>query len=203
MAVISSDGPLALARRRLVDAVAAFADPIPVRTGDGYRWEPAAYWQLRSGLTGQPLRRRTAQQRSRPPLRIEVLNLLVEIDRAVCAWAPDEKGGTVRRLHAVAGAAWRPQDCDLINDRSAQLQRWAAAAAELLAPEPRVSLPMPCPSCGARVAYHRDGSGERVRSRALRVTSDGCTCLACGASWNPDRFEFLARLLGCAALPSV
>jgi hypothetical protein len=36
----------------------------------------------------------------------------------------------------------------------------------------------------------------------LRVSESGCRCLACGASWGPDRFHWLARLLGCPALPA-
>jgi hypothetical protein len=82
------------------------------------------------------------------------------------------------------------------------IQRWVMAATELLAETPKVFLDVPCPSCGARFAYRRNGSGELVRTRALRVDEDGCTCLACSASWPPDRFEWLARLLGCPALPA-
>jgi hypothetical protein len=55
----------------------------------------------------------------------------------------------------------------------------------------------------ARFAYHRNGDGESVRARALRVAEDGARCGACGAFWEPDRFHWLARLLGCPALPGV
>ncbi len=41
-----------------------------------------------------------------------------------------------------------------------------------------------------------------MRVRALRVSEAGCACGACGAFWPPDRFEWLARLLGCPALPA-
>jgi hypothetical protein len=81
-----------------------------------------------------------------------------------------------------------------------RLQRWAIAAAELVAPEPRVYLRQPCPRCGASHAY-RDSSGEHVRAPALRVSETGCECLACGGYWDSGQFHWLARLLGCAALP--
>jgi hypothetical protein len=83
-----------------------------------------------------------------------------------------------------------------------RIERWVLAAAELLAAEPRVYLHTPCPRCAQGFAYHRDGADERVRTRALRVDASGCRCLACGATWSPDRFHWLARLLGCPALPA-
>ncbi|MGZ4530362.1 MAG: DUF7340 domain-containing protein [Mycobacterium sp.] len=55
----------------------------------------------------------------------------------------------------------------------------------------------------AHFAYHRGGFGEWVRARALRVSETGCKCLTCGAFWEPERFHWLARLLGCAALPGI
>jgi hypothetical protein len=119
----------------------------------------------------------------------------------VSSWEPHGKS-TIDRLHALAGRGRRPQDCALIDGYCARLQRWVMAATELLAETPKVFLDVPCPSCGARFAYRRNGSGELVRTRALRVDEDGCTCLACSASWPPDRFEWLARLLGCPALPA-
>lgn len=60
-----------------------------------------------------------------------------------------------------------------------------------------VSLHVPCPRCGEKFAYHRDGTGERVRVHALRVSETGCRCLECQAYWPPERFGLLARLLGC------
>ncbi len=136
------------------------------------------------------------------PLRISVLDLLIAIDTTVRGWAPDEKGGTVDRLHALAGMAWRPQDASMIDDHVAQLQRWTLAATELLIPPVRVFLPQPCPRCGTGHVYHRGGSGESVRSRALLVTEDGAECLGCGSVWPPSEYHFLARLLGCEPVPA-
>jgi hypothetical protein len=203
VAVISQDGPLALARRQLENAVAALADPVPVWDGGVCRWAPAVYSSLRRELSGgrRPIGRR-GRLGSRSPCHIGMLDLIVDIDAPVGAWEPGAKG-TVDRLHQLAGRGWRPQDCPVIDGYTAQLQRWVVAAAELLGPEPRVYLRQPCPSCGARHAYRRGGgAGEHVRAPALRVSEIGCRCGACGASWDPDQFHWLARLLGCPALPA-
>ncbi len=158
-------------------------DPQPERIGDGYRWRPALYSELRCGLTAQPLRRRALQQRSRAPLRIEVLNLLIEIDQTAARWDPDGQD-TSERLRAIAARAWRPQDVELLERYRDELLRWTLAATELLTPTPRVFLPMPCPRCNARHAYHRNTRGESVRTAALQVSETGCECLACKASWS-------------------
>ena len=119
----------------------------------------------------------------------------------MCSWEPDAKD-TVERLHQLAGRGWRPQDCHLIDTYSGEIERWTVSAAELLTPELRVFLREPCPCCGARWAVRRDSAGELVRVRVLKVSESGCRCQACGAFWSPDRFEWLARLLGCPALPA-
>lgn len=192
--------PLAVARRRLEDAVHALADPVPERVGDVCRWADPVYVRLRFALRGRVVgHARTRTHRSVLPCRVDVLALLVEIDGAVAAWEPNAKT-TLDRLHQLVARSWRPQDCAVMDDYCALLQRWVVDAAELIAPEPRVFLPMPCPGCGARFAYHCGSGGERVRTRALRVSE--CRCLACGAVWGADRFHWLARLLGCPALPA-
>lgn len=99
------------------------------------------------------------------------------------------------RLHRIVGRGWRPQDCGLIDSFCDELERWTLAAVELLTESPRVSLPFPCPSCGQQFAYRTDSGGDRVR--VLRVTEAGCSCSGCQAFWPPERFEWLARLLGC------
>ncbi|MGB8503512.1 DUF7340 domain-containing protein [Mycobacterium sp.] len=83
-----------------------------------------------------------------------------------------------------------------------QLGRWALSAAELLGEQIRVFLQFPCPRCGESFAYRRDDMGEWVRTRTLKVSESGCKCLRCGAGWPPEKFEWLARLLGCEPLPA-
>ena len=106
------------------------------------------------------------------------------------------------RLHLLAGRGWRPQDCALIGSYCDQLERWAVSAADLLAEQIKVFLHFPCPRCGEGFTYRRDDMGEWVRTRVLKVSETGCKCQACGAFWAPDRFEWLARLIGCEPLPA-
>jgi hypothetical protein len=197
----SPDGPLTLSRRRLDNAVHALADPIPVWADGVCRWSDSVYVRLRGALRGAPVTRAAVYRRSKPPCRFDVLALLVSIDAAVCSWEPDAKN-TVERLHHLAGRGWRPQDCTLIDTYSGEIERWTLSAGELLTPELRVFLREPCPRCGERWAVRRDSAGELVRVRALKVSETGCRCQVCGAFWGPDRLEWLARLLGCPALPA-
>jgi hypothetical protein len=201
MTTTAPDGPLAVARHRLTDAVSALADPIPVCVGGGvYRWSESLYVQLRQALAGDRLWVRRVFH-SRLPCRADVLALVIEIDTAAAGWEPHGKS-TVERLRGVVARGRRPQDCELIDVYCDRVARWGVAAAEVLALVPKVFLEVPCPRCAARFAYRRDEVGDRVRMRALRIGEDGCTCLACSAFWPPERFEWLARLLGCPPLPA-
>jgi hypothetical protein len=197
-AITSSDGALPLAKRQLEDAVAAIADPQPAYAGGTCRWADPLYAQLRGALRDRP-QRHNPGWRAVAPCRLDVLALLVEIDAAVRSWCPDGKG-TTDRLHQLIGRGYRPQDVALITGYSDRLQGWAITTTELLQPEAKVYLRQACPVCAARYAY-RDRLGERVRAPALKVSESGCWCLACGAYWGPDQFHWLARLLGCPALP--
>ena len=193
-----TDGSLPLARRRLGDAVHALADPQPTMIRGAYRWTDPLYVALRGSLRGSKTGR-TGVLRS-APCRIEILSLLIAIDQMVSSWEAGK--ATLDRLHQHAGRPWRPQDCELIDAHCDQLERWVVEGARLLADRPRVYLVgVPCPRCGAASSYHRSG-GECIRRPALRISEDGCLCEGCGAFWGPDRFHWLARLLGCPALPA-
>jgi hypothetical protein len=197
---IDEDGPLALVRQRLEAAVHAIGDDIPIWDRGTARWSESVYSRLRASLVGRTSRSRASMSGSRVPCRVDVLTLVVDIDRAVSDWQPG-KGGTVDRLHALTGRGWRPQDYQLLDGYRGQIERWVLAAAELLGDrQVAVALRYPCPACGEQYAY-RHGGDEWVRSWALRVTEDGCSCQVCRAFWPPNQFEFLARLLGCVALP--
>ena len=98
-----------------------------------------------------------------------------------------------------SGRTFRRQDSELLDDYSGSIEKGVLTATELLDKRPVVFLHVPCPRCGQRHAY-RDSSGERARTRALRVLEAGCKCPACGAFCPPERFEWLVRLLGCLPL---
>lgn len=201
-AIESTDGPLPLARRRLADAVHSLADPVPVWDHGACHWSDPLYTRLRGAVVARTADRRRVVAGSRAPCRIDVLTLLVDVDTTVAGWEPDGKG-TLDRLHQLSARTYRPQDCGLIEDYCAQIERWVLAGAELIGDrQVAVTLRLPCPSCGAAVVHRRNGSGEQVRGWALKASETGCECSACRAFWPSDQFEFLARLLGCAPLPS-
>jgi hypothetical protein len=195
------DGPLLLARRRLDDAISALADPTPVAVDGCYRWVDPVYVRVRGALRGQAIRRHTTVNRSMLPCRADVLTWLIDVDNTVARWEPDAKT-TIERLHRLAARTFRPQDCWLIDGYSRLLEWWVLSAGELLAEHPTVSLELPCPRCGASIVYRRNSSGEAVRVWALRVSGEGCVCVKCRAWWSPDQFDWLAKLLGCQALPA-
>ncbi len=123
----TTDGPLGPARRQLQDAVHALADPVPVWDHGVCRWAPAVYACLRRELSGgRRLIGRRGRLGSKLPGRIDVLNLLLDIDSTVGGWEPAGQG-TTDRLHQLAARGWRPQDCSVLESYCAQLQRWVIA----------------------------------------------------------------------------
>jgi hypothetical protein len=201
MTVIDPDGSLPVARRRLADAVAALVNPRPEWDNGTCRWVDSVYVRLRGGLSGKAgVSGGRLLPGSRLPCRANALSLLVEIDQYTARWFPDEKT-TAGRLQQLASKDWRPQDCALLDGYSRRIETWLTAAAELLGQAAVVvPLPYPCPSCEESWAYRRDNGGDLVRIRVLRVSEAGAECLRCGAEWEPERFEWLARLLGCKSL---
>ena len=167
---------------------------VPIHRSD------SLYVRLRAALRG---RGRGAGVRlvpgSRAPCSVAALELLVAVDTSV-ERRELGKGDTTDRL---AGRGWRPQDTAVMDDIAARLERWTVDAAQLVGDTTvSVALRLPCPSCGSRFTYRRNSSGETVRTDALKVSENGCDCSACGAVWEPAEFHWLARLLGCEALPT-
>ena len=194
--------PLVIARGRLTDAVRQLADPLPIVDTGRCGWLAPLYSRLRGSLRGQPLRAGRRVPDSRLPCRSDVLALLVEVDAAVAEW--DCHGeNTVERLRDLAGQRRRPMDCEQLDGYSARIEAWTLTGVELLGEQPtEVAIRLPCPACGKRFVYKPSGYGETVRQWALRVSEHGARCQGCAAAWTPDRFEWLARVLGCPELPT-
>jgi hypothetical protein len=183
--------------------VRALVEPVAVSVSGSYRWATPLYLELRQALNGSKTFR-SGVQRSLLPCRVDILCLVIEVDRTAAGWVPDGKGDTVQRLRQLAAKPFRPQDCDLLAGYTDRLECWVLTATELLRPTARVFLAdTPCPHCGARSAYVRNADGERAHQPALKVSEDGAVCGACKARWDPARFGLLARLLGCEALPGM
>jgi len=196
------DGQLVPARHRLDAVVHALVDEAPMWDHGVCQWTDSIYTRLRRALRGrQGAGGVHLVAGSRAPCSMAALDLVVAIDTCTTRWEPG-KGDTVDRLHRLVGRGWRPGDVSLMDGISSQLERWTVEASQLIGDEaPAVALRLPCPSCGQRYVYRRSGSGESVRTDALKVSEDGCECSGCRASWAPDEFHWLARLLGCEALP--
>lgn len=190
-----TDGNITAAKKRLQHAIDDLIRPRPGIIRGHTRYQPSLYDALVSEAGGTQGDTRTPAK-SLPPLWIDAVQLRTDIDRQVTRWHP-KPGTTVFRLAALSDRGWRPQDTDQVNTITHKISGWCDHITTLLDPDKTVPIPEACPSCDKRLVYRRDSAGEMVRQPALRiVVGQGCTCGACGAFWAPEKFVFLARLLG-------
>jgi hypothetical protein len=201
-----SDGSLPAARCHLEYAISALTEPKPIQTEQGIQWLDSLYDQLVEAIPGTKLER-SGVPTSQPPVWIDAMELLHEIDTAITAWEPrwpiephdpidDPTPPTILRLRAIQRRKWRPQDVRAIEQIAGAVESWAKAITELLADKPRWHLPAACPACQHHIVYRHDSAGELVRQPALQITIHGCICQHCHAQWAPERFVWLARVLG-------
>jgi hypothetical protein len=194
--IVSPDGCLPVALDRLYAAVAGLVDPIKQMLDGAIMVSPSWYEQLVGAITprkGEGMGRLAG--RSVPPVWLDAVDLRVEIDDQTKQWQPDIPT-TPARLRAVAARAWRPQDTRTVDAFAGHVESWAVSVRSLLNPTPVKQLAAACPACDKRTVYRRDSAGELVRQPALQIGVWGCECMACHAFWAPDRFVFLARVLG-------
>lgn len=142
----------------------------------------------------------TSRPRSLPTGWIDAQQILDEIDTGIGFWQPTpvdaEDLTTPARLRAMAKRTYRPQDVKELEQKTDILKAWCKDIRELFDPTPKWHLPNPCPSCAVAVVYRNDSGGDRVRQPALQIGPDGCQCQNCRTVWAPDKFVFLARVLG-------
>jgi hypothetical protein len=192
-----TDGALPAARRRLSFAVARLIDPQPHAHGGGVVEIDSLYDQLREALPGCK-RERSGVSRSMPPLWIDAVTLLAEIDSEVRGFTPRLPWllSTPLRLTDLDARKWRPQDAGRVETVAGRCEYWAKAIVALLDPQPVYHMSAPCPACNTSWVYRRDGD-EMVRKPALQLTATGCTCLKCRHTWAPEYYRLLAGALGC------
>jgi hypothetical protein len=204
------DGNLPAARRRLEHAISALTEPKPVQTEQGIQWLDSLYDQLVEAIPGTKLER-SGVPTSQPPVWIDAMELLHEIDTAITAWEPrwpiephdpidDPTPPTILRLRAIQRRKWRPQDVRSMEQIAGAVESWAKAIQELLSDKPRWHVAAPCPACERRFIYQRDNAGELTRRPALQITPAGCACQnpQCRAEWiGPQQVIMLARTLQC------
>lgn len=133
--------------------------------------------------------------KSRPPVWLDALSLLEEIDHATGA-------SPARRCEEVSSWAYARSSSDgaVAIDTAEQVTRWRNQVRELLDPSPRFQLRgQSCPRCGAVKVWQRvdRDNGEAYARPALGVDADRgvCVCSACGASWDYELWDHLVAVL--------
>lgn len=168
--------------------------------------------QLAAEVEHGRTRRGAGRGGSGAPVSVEVVDLLRRI-RAESAvhWQHLTATNPARiprnlteRVRGLAAGACRRTDLDELVPAHRALSDWVTSIRAILDPPRRLHLVAACPACDVRVVHRTDPTtGERVRQPALWVdTEAGCTCLACGEQWPPERLEHLAQVIGCEALPA-
>lgn len=163
-------------------------------------WTASRYQQLCEALESPRLERTGGHHDGpQPPVWVDAVDLRTKIGALVSEWAQTWQLActeVVDRLHALADHGWRPQDVDAMQAIADMCVRWAAEIDSLFDPPRKVTLAAPCPSCQVATVYRPDETGEHVRQAALAITQRGCECLNCRYVWAPDKYVFLARLIG-------
>lgn len=198
---VDQDGNLPAALNNLTHAVTALTEPRPQLVDGRLLKQPSWYMQLWDAVSGEQSNTGGGGgSKSRPPFWTDAFDTLNEIDTAVAVWQPAYTGTppTVGRLHTLQAHKWRPQDVRAITQITAALQAWVITIETLLNPQPKWTLPNPCPACGTTTIHRRDGAGEMVRQPALQIGPNGCTCQHCRYTWAPAYFTHLAAVLGFA-----
>lgn len=191
-----TDGNIHAARTKLGRAVQKLTAPRPAMYPSGTFYAPSLYDALVSDLGGTQGMDHKSHAKSQPPIWLDASMLASEIDAQAIKWLP-VPGHTKDRLQKLSFKSWRPQDTDVVRGMARTINGWCDSILNLLDPESQKYISAPCPSCGKELIYRRDSAGEQVRQPALKlVVSQGCTCQACGAFWEPEKFVFLGRLLG-------
>lgn len=191
--------PLHAARNTLTDAVSNLCDPRPHLLERHTIWLDSRYTELRDSIDITGTRTGHGDGGGKIPCWIDALKLAMTIDigtaQHVAAWETVLSETTPSRLEQLAARQWRPHDTEHIQHITADITAWVEAIDDLFASKP-LYLPDPCPQCGFDHAYRLSDTGERIRTPALAITVERAICQNCHATWTPDKYVFLGRLLG-------
>ena len=191
-----TDGNIVAAKAKLSSAVNRLCDPRMAVYHDQTRYAPSLYMQLATDLSGTQGDTRTPAK-SLPPLWLDAVLLLNDMDKKVRSWRPFRRATTPQRLAMLRDKQWRPQDTDHVTDMHQTINRWCESILSLHYPESVKHIDAPCPSCSREWVHRRDSGGDMVRKRSLKWTPNvGFECQACKAHWPPEQTWFFHRLLG-------
>jgi hypothetical protein len=192
---------LPLAKRRLSDAVAGLCAP---QWQDRRPLDPR-YTQLRDAIATPAVSgHRRSTPSSQVPAQIDALKLVLLIDGRTRVLTVFSRARTTpNRLRALTQIGWRPQDCGQLGTIAGEIESWVCAIDDLFAIPP-VYLPDPCPNCGQSHTHRLADDGQRIRTKALAVTTDrGAYCQSCHDAWPREHLGVLAGMLGYQPLPGV
>lgn len=189
-----TDGNIGAAKKKLEEAVRDLVEKRMAVYHDATVYADSLYVSLISDLPGTQGDTRTPAK-SIPPLWIEAVQLLQNIDSQTVRWMP-VPGSTPDRLRMLAKKPFRPQDTDMVDEMAKTTRGWCDSIMNLIDPKTRKYISASCPSCNQSHVYRND-SGDRVRQPALQwAANTGFECQACKANWSPEQTLFFSRLLG-------
>lgn len=189
------DGQIKPALAAFKAAVADLCDQTPTLHHSSLIRADSLYWQLECAVGGANPAAGSGTSKSRPPIWTDALDLKQEIDTGVSEWCSGTN--TPAKLRWLTNAKYRPQDTGLLEKRTNTIAIWCTRIEELFNPPHVKHISAPCPACGNTHAYRRDNTGEHVRVPALQIIAEhGCTCIVCHATWAPDHYLHLCRVLG-------
>jgi hypothetical protein len=162
---------------------------------------PGLYEQVQTMVAGMQGTGNGHAARSMPPIWIEAVDIVNDIDTALMAWQvglpelprprPRFVSGAAQRIRELGKRSWRPQDTKTLEKITAALVGWAK-------PPRKLHIAAACPACGATTVKRTDSGGERVNLPALQMTPSRvararnagthrrristCTCAVCSAS---------------------
>lgn len=162
--------------------------------------EEALIEQLRASIVSGNVKSGAAGNKARLPMDASAFDLYERIKlEANQAWA-ELSGGRASDPDAVETviALWAAATGD---DAEPVLAGWERLIDDYLTPPSVAEIDATCVSCGVRDVPRDNGDGV-VMVRALRFIRDRVTnetvearCVACGESWSPDQFLWLARAI--------
>lgn len=223
---------IAAAIHALIDERTGVHTVMTVDETDGYSWprlvrvqRPSVYEEMRSDLAGRQGTSTGGVARSLPPVWVDGLDWVAEVDRRVAWWTGqfgldgeqgrvdvvaygimfDTAGTTTARLRNFAEYQWPNDQVWLMYGGviARELESWKTTADQLVegVKQRKLEVIAPCPQCGERYVHRKDSAGEIVRQAALQMTLDGCKCLSCNDLWAQDNLLTLSRVIDYEAAP--
>jgi len=183
------------AKAHLDKAIGQLFDPIQAHINGRYVEAPSLYQQLVESKAGQTGER--CGGNAGMPLWPDALDLATRIDTRLHELNQGRGHDTYDRAYLLDVRTWKVEDTELVESLAVEMESWATAITNLINPQPKWSIPAPCPQCQHRW-IHRPSAGEQIRQPALQLTPEGCQCMnhQCRAKWGPGQLEHLALVLG-------